>query len=49
MVKFLKRSIAGLLALLLGVTFLLYGIHREEHKTVAKKSNIICLECIGIG
>ena len=35
--------------LLLGVLFLFYGIHREEHKTVEKKSGIICLECIGIG
>lgn len=49
MANLLRRYGAGLLALLLGVTFLLYGVHRQEHKTVMKKSNIICLECIGIG
>lgn len=49
MAKLLRRYGAGLLALLLGVGCLLYGVHREEHKMVAKKSNMICLECIGIG
>lgn len=44
-----KRNIAGILVLMLGISFLLYGIHRREHQTVAKKANIICLECIGIG
>ncbi|MDY3038655.1 MAG: CD1871A family CXXC motif-containing protein [Roseburia inulinivorans] len=24
-------------------------MHRNEHTTVQNKSNIICLECIGIG
>lgn len=47
--KFLKKQGIGLLSLLLGVSFLFYGIHRQEHKTVEKKSNLICLECIGIG
>lgn len=49
MADFLRRSGAGLLALILGVGCLLYGIHRQEHETVAKKSNLVCLECIGIG
>lgn len=47
--KFLKKQGVGLLLLLLGLNFLFYGIHRQEHKTVEKKSSIICLECIGIG
>lgn len=49
MANWVKRNVAGLLALAIGLSFLLYGIHRQEHQTVAKKSNIICLECIGIG
>ena len=44
-----KRVISGILLLLLGISSLLYGIHRDEHTTVAHKSNMICLECIGIG
>lgn len=49
MVKTLKKQGIGLLMLLIGVLFLLNGIHRQEHVTVEKKSNLICLECIGIG
>lgn len=49
MAEFLKRSGAGLLLLAVGASFLFYGVHRQEHKTVARKSNMICLECIGIG
>ncbi len=45
----LRRSIPGLLLLAVGIAFLLYGIHRQEHQVVAAKSNIVCLECIGIG
>lgn len=45
----LRRSGAGLLLLAVGISFLLYGVHRQEHVTVANKSTIICLECIGIG
>lgn len=47
--KTLKKNAAGLVLLAVGCLFLLYGIHRQEHITVEKKSNIICLECIGIG
>lgn len=45
----LKKQAAGLFLLAVGILFLLYGIYRNEHKTVADKSNIVCLECIGIG
>lgn len=47
--KIIKKQGIGIFLLLLGILSLLYGIHRQEHKTVEKKSNIICLECIGIG
>jgi hypothetical protein len=49
MTRLLRQSLMGLLVLALGVSFLLYGIHCQEHEVVAKKSNIICLECIGMG
>lgn len=45
----LKRKGMGILFLVIGCLSLLYGIHRNEHKTVEQKSNMICLECIGIG
>lgn len=44
-----KRTFSGIILLLMGVLFVLYGIHRNEHMTVQNKSGIICLECIGIG
>ena len=44
-----RRTGMGCLALVLGCLFLLYGIYRGEPLTVEKKSNMICLECIGIG
>lgn len=47
--RLLNRQGVGLLLLMVGVLSLLYGIHRQEQETVAHKSNIICLECIGIG
>lgn len=46
--NFLRRCGAGLLILAIGISCLLYGIHRQEHITVGEKANIICLECIGI-
>lgn len=49
MSKGLKKQGIGLLVLVIGVLFLLNGIHRQEHLTIEKKSNMICLECIGIG
>lgn len=47
--KLMKRQGISLLLLVVGIMSLLYGIHREEHLMVEKKSNLICLECIGIG
>lgn len=47
--KFVRRHIGSFLLLLAGAAFLLYGIHRGEVETVSQKSNLICLECIGIG
>ncbi|MEI3501139.1 MAG: CD1871A family CXXC motif-containing protein [Anaerovoracaceae bacterium] len=47
--KLIKRQRITVLLLTVGILFFLYGIHRQEHVTVEKKSNIICLECIGIG
>lgn len=44
-----KRTLLSFVLLFLGVLSLFYGIHRNEHTTVQKKSGIICLECIGIG
>lgn len=49
MTKLIKRQGIAILLLLIGTISLFYGIHREEHLMVAKKSNLICLECIGIG
>lgn len=49
MSKWMKRQRIGLILLLVGCISLAYGVHRNEHETVGKKSNIICLECIGIG
>lgn len=44
-----KRKVLPLVVILLGVVFLGLGVYRGEHKMVEAKSNIICLECIGIG
>lgn len=47
--KRMNRQGVAILLLLIGTLSLFYGIQRDEHLLVAKKSNIICLECIGIG
>lgn len=44
-----NRTLLGILTLVLGIIFVIIGIHRTEHTTVEQKSSIICLECIGIG
>lgn len=44
-----RRTVCSALLFLMGCLFMLHGIHRREHLTVEQKSNIICLECIGIG
>ncbi len=49
MKRFWKRQGPALVLLTLGILSVLYGVHRREHETVEKKSNLICLECIGIG
>ncbi|WP_455542178.1 CD1871A family CXXC motif-containing protein [Intestinibacter sp.] len=49
MSNFIKKNKIGLLLMVVGILSLSFGIFRQEHLTVAKKSNIICLECIGIG
>ena len=45
----LLTATVGLAIFIAGMLFVSLGIHRQEHKIVSKKSNIICLECIGIG
>lgn len=45
----LKKQGIGIFLLTLGIVSLLYGIHRQEHRTVEQKSTLICLECVGIG
>lgn len=47
--KLIKPQILGCVLILTGCLSLAYGVHRNEHLTVEQKSNIICLECIGIG
>lgn len=49
MQKSKKRNLAGVLFLVFGILFLLTGIYRKEQETVGQKSNMICLECVGIG
>lgn len=44
-----KKRICSIIAFLTGCLFLFYGVHRNEHLIVEQKSNMICLECIGIG
>lgn len=46
--KFMKNKV-GITLIAIGLLSMSVGVFRQEHKTVAKKSNIICLECIGIG
>lgn len=47
--RFIKNNKIGLAILIIGIISFLGGIGRKEQLIVAKKSNIICLECIGIG
>ena len=35
--------------LLLSLSFIVFGVMREEHVEVVEKAIRICLECIGIG
>lgn len=49
MSRFIRKNKIGLILIILGLLSFSFGIYRKENITVAKKSNIICLECIGIG
>ena len=43
------KNNVGISLMAIGLLSMSVWVFRQEHKTVAKKSNIICLECIGIG
>ena len=47
--KELKKNMAGLLVLILGIALVVLGVFRTEQETVLTKAINICLECIGIG
>lgn len=46
--KKLKTAIQIGIAII-AVTFIIYGINREENETVLNKAVNICFECIGLG
>lgn len=43
------RKLLSVFLILLGVTFVIAGVFRDEAVTVFYKASRICLECIGIG
>jgi len=45
----IKKNKVGLAIFIAGMLLYLLEFTEQEHKVVSKKSNIICLECIGIG
>lgn len=45
----MKKYKTALIVLLVGCLFFGYGIYRGEQNTVMKKSNMVCMECVGIG
>lgn len=49
MTAFLRRNRAGLLLVLLGLTFSVIGVWRGEVEVVLRKAVLICMECIGLG
>lgn len=49
MSNFIRKNKMSLSFLLLGLISISIGIYRKEPVIVLNKSNIICLECIGIG
>ena len=42
-----KKTI--IILFIIGITFLAYGIFRNDFNEIYNKARIICLECIGIG
>lgn len=44
-----NQSRKGFILLGVGIVLMLIGIYLGEPQIVAKKSNMICMECIGIG
>lgn len=49
MKKWISKNYTGLLLLLIGLLFLLFGIWRKELADIWRKAVQICMECIGIG
>ncbi|MEF9983580.1 MAG: CD1871A family CXXC motif-containing protein [Oscillospiraceae bacterium] len=47
--RFLNSRIITLVAIIIGVVFIIAGIWRNEFTIVFEKAINICLECIGIG
>ena len=44
-----KKAAVQVLLLLAGIAMLIFGIWREEAKTVFSKAIRLCMECVGIG
>lgn len=40
---------AGIIAAVLGIVFMFFGVYRGEANIVLAKAIRVCLECIGIG
>lgn len=49
MSKFISSRRTGIIAAVLGIVMMVYGICRGEVEVVFAKAVRICLECIGIG
>ncbi len=47
--SFMKKNMAALLLLVVGVAFLAIGVWRGEVEIVFRKAVNICMECIGLG
>ena len=49
MKKMKKIRLSSIIALSVGIGFIVFGIFREEIVTVLEKGIKLCLECVGIG